>query len=256
MQRGTDRGRGRGGPERGRPFRGGPGGRGTPRGPAPGGRGRGGSFAPREQGGYVSRLALPSSPLIFCATPYSRHASIFAEGQPANIDARLADSAEDRLILSFKSLSLRQDAMPPRPDYGTKGWYSSRLYGLVRHDVYSGKSIKLRTNYFPICVPKGPLHEYDISISPSQGVSNRRVKRRIFQLAENTQDWAANGLKGRVAHDSSAKLIAADVLPQPLSITVPYYEEDDDHGDSDRGRKEYVLTINYIQPLETDGLQQ
>ena len=121
MQRGADRGRGRGGPERGRPFR--PGGRGVLRGPPPGGgRGRGGGgFLPREQGGYVSRLALPSSPVIFCATPYSPHASIFAEGQPANIDPRLADSAEDRLILSFKSLSLRQDAMPPRPDYGTKG---------------------------------------------------------------------------------------------------------------------------------------
>jgi len=123
MQRGADRGRGRAGPERGRPFRGaGPGSRGILRGPTPGGgRGRGGGFLPREQGGYVSRLALPSSPVIFCATPHSRHASIFAEGQPANIDPRLADSAEDRLILSFKSLSLRQDAMPPRPDYGTKG---------------------------------------------------------------------------------------------------------------------------------------
>ena len=122
MQRGTDRGRGRGGPDRGRPFRGGPG-RGTPRGgPAPGGgRGRGGGFVPREQGGYVSRLASPSLQDIFCITPHSRHASIFAEGQPASIDARLADSSEDRLILSFKSLSLRQDAMPPRPDYGTKG---------------------------------------------------------------------------------------------------------------------------------------
>ncbi len=64
MQRGTDRGRGRGGAERGRPIRGaGPGGRGAPRGGSvPGGgrgRGHGGGFAPREQGGYVSRLALP-----------------------------------------------------------------------------------------------------------------------------------------------------------------------------------------------------
>lgn len=48
-------------------------------------------------------------------------ASIFAEGQAAVIDSRLANSAEDRLISSFKSLSLRQDAMPPRPDYGIKG---------------------------------------------------------------------------------------------------------------------------------------
>jgi len=115
-----------------------------------------------------------------------------------------------------------------------------------------GKPIKLRTNFFPIRIPKGPLHEYDVSISP-QDVSNRRVRRRIFQLAENTQDWVANGLKGRIAHDSSAKLIAANILPQPLSITVLYYEEDDDR---DNGKKEYTLTIKYIHTLETDGLQQ
>lgn len=107
MQRGGDRGRGRGGPDRGRGFRGARGG------PSPGGRGRGGGFAPREQGGYV----IPT----FLCYPNTCLASIFAEGQPAPIDARLANSAEDRLILSFKSLSLRQDAMPPRPNFGTKG---------------------------------------------------------------------------------------------------------------------------------------
>jgi hypothetical protein len=123
MQRGTDRGRGRGLSERGRPIRGtGPGGRGASRGASvSGGRGRGGSFIPREQGGYVSRLPLPSSSIFTYAILYSYLASIFAEGQPAAIDPRLTDSAEDRLILSFKSLSLRQDAMPPRPDFGTKG---------------------------------------------------------------------------------------------------------------------------------------
>ena len=92
--RGQDRGRGVRGSS---PSRGNPGGdssyrgRGASRGFTGGGRGRGG---------------------------------IFAEGQPALIDSRLANSAEDQLILSFKSLSLRQDAMPPRPDYGTKGRYS------------------------------------------------------------------------------------------------------------------------------------
>jgi eukaryotic translation initiation factor 2C len=110
----------------------------------------------------------------------------------------------------------------------------------------------LRTNFFPIRIPKGPLHEYDVGISPKE-VSNRRVRRRIFQLAENSQDWVSNGLKGRVAHDSSAKLIAANILPQPLSITVRYYEEDDDQGN---GKKEFTLDINYARSLETVGLQQ
>lgn len=126
----------------------------------------------------------------------------------------------------------------------------------MRFDVYPGKPIKLRTNFFPIRVPKGPLHEYDVSISP-EGVSNRRVRRRIFQLAEGTQDWFSNGLKGRVAHDSSAKLIAANPLPQPLTITVTYLEDDDVQGSiKEQGKKEYTLTIKYTRPIETDGLQQ
>jgi hypothetical protein len=65
------------------------------------------------------------------SNPNSCLVSIFAEGQPANIDARLANSAEDRLILSFKSLSLRQDAMPPRPNYGTKGRYPLLFHRLI-----------------------------------------------------------------------------------------------------------------------------
>lgn len=121
--------------------------------------------------------------------------------------------------------------------------------------MHLGRPIKLRTNFFPIRVPKSPLHEYDISISPQQGLSSRRVKRRIFQLAENTHDWASNGLKDRVAHDSSAKMISANVLPQPLTINVPFFEEDD-KGGVEQEMKEYTLTLKYIQPIETDGLQQ
>jgi hypothetical protein len=132
--------------------------------------------------------------------------------------------------------------------------FQSFCSGLLGFDKYLGKPIKLRTNFFPIRVPKGPLQEYDVNISP-QATSNRRVKRRIFQLAEKTQDWASNGLKGCVSHDSSAKLIAAKLLPQPLTVTVPYFEEDDD-SNIEEITKEYTLTIKYIQPIETDSLQQ
>jgi eukaryotic translation initiation factor 2C len=95
MQRG---GRGRGGQERGRGVRG----------SSPGG----------DRGRWTSRGG-------FVPGGGRGRGGIFAEGQPAVIDSRLANSAEDRLILSFKDLSLRQDAMPPRPDYGTKGRYFS-----------------------------------------------------------------------------------------------------------------------------------
>ncbi|KAL4242774.1 argonaute family protein [Abortiporus biennis] len=217
------RGRGRGG---GGGFDRGRGGfdRGGDRGGFRGGRGRGGP--PRAQGG------------------------ILAEGQPAVIDARLTDNSQDQLVVSFQRLKLNDNDLPTRPDFGT-----------------IGTPIKLRTNFFPVKVPKGPLYEYDVVITPA--VSIRRVKRRIFQLAEATNDWAEAGMTRAVAHDHSSKLIAARLLPQPLEIKVPFTDEDGEAPAStaaqpkggkkggkkgDKKPREYVLTIKYIQDIETQSL--
>ncbi|KAI0080425.1 argonaute-like protein [Panus rudis PR-1116 ss-1] len=230
---GSDRGRGGGG--YGGSDRGGRGfdrgGRGFDRG---GGRGRGGP--PREQGG------------------------VFAAGQPANIDSRLANNSEDTLVASLRSLTIRDTDLPTRPGYGT-----------------IGRPVKLRTNFFPVKVPKGPLFEYDVTITPS--VNLRRVRTRIFHLAEQTDEWGQAGMTNAVAHDYASKLIAARKLPQPLEIRVPFTETDTappeeppspqqakapgkggkgGKGDGKKGKKtgpqEYVLTIKFIQELETASL--
>lgn len=160
---------------------------------------------------------------------------MFAPTQAANIDARLSDNSEQALVASFRNIRLERDDLPLRPDFGTKG-----------------RPIKLRANFFPVKVPKGPLHEYEVSISPSMNTAMRRVKRRIFQLAEQTSDWARNGLQGNVAHDHASKLIAAKKLVQPLKIKVPYYDEDEEGPKA--GGKEYMLTIEYARDIDTNGL--
>lgn len=96
------------------------------------------------------------------------------------------------------------------------------------------------------------MYEYDVAISPTAGTAIRRVKKRIFQLAEQTPAWAQFGLRGSVAHDHSSKLISAKSLPQPLVINVPFYDEDED-GPKPGGR-EYTLTITFIQTLDTESL--
>ena len=131
-------------------------------------------------------------------------------------------------------MRLERDDLPLRPGFGKEG-----------------REIKLRANFFPVKVPKGPLYEYDVSISPTAGTAIRRVKRRIFQLAEQTPDWASAGLRGVVAHDHSSKLISARQLP-PLSIRVPFYDEDEQGPQP--GGKEYTLTIEFIQTIDTSGL--
>ncbi|KAF9467172.1 argonaute-like protein [Collybia nuda] len=153
----------------------------------------------------------------------------------ANIDTRLTDSSDITLLNSFKNIKLGHDELPLRPDFGTQG-----------------KVIKLRANFFAVKVPKIPFFEYDVTISPAMGTANRRVKRRIFQLAEQTTDWTRNLLKGNVAHDHASKLIAAKQLPQPLVIRVPYFDEDEDGPKP--GGKEYTLTIEYARNVDTQSL--
>ncbi|KAI0685180.1 argonaute-like protein [Cytidiella melzeri] len=218
---GGDRGFDRGGYRGGGDFRGG---RGGDRGGFRGGRG-GGAPGPREQGG------------------------VFNPG-PAALDTRLQANSEDTLVQSLQSLRLNDNELPIRPGFGTLG-----------------TPIKLRTNFFPVKVPKGPLHEYDVKIAPA--VSIKRVKRRIFQLAEQTNDWGQAGMTGRVAHDHASKLISSFKLPQPLVIRITFSDEPDEAprqqpakpkgGKKDGGGKkptpkEYTLTIEYIQDLETQSL--
>ncbi|KAI0357820.1 Piwi-domain-containing protein [Trametes cingulata] len=215
--RGGDRGGFRGS-DRGGGFRGGPGDRGGFRG------GDRGGFRGGERGAYGGRGRGRGS------------GGVFAPNQPADIDARITDNSQDALIASFRSLRLSDNELPSRPGFGSVG-----------------QPIKLRANFFPIKVPKGPLYEYDVALNPA--ANNRRLKRRIFQLAEETTEWKAAGLTGKVAHDRSAKLISAVKLPQPLEINIAYTDEAD-NGDEQKKRepKQYLMKIRYIQPIETQGL--
>ncbi|PPR00949.1 hypothetical protein CVT24_000256 [Panaeolus cyanescens] len=211
--RGDFRGRGRGGPP-GRGGHPGGGGGGYPsRGGPPGDRGRGG-FPSRGRGSFDQ-------------------AGIHRPG-PVAVDARLQDGSENQLVAALKGLSIQSQDLPVKPAFGT-----------------AGRAIKLRSNFFGVKVGKGIVHEYDVSISPATAI--RRVKRRIFQLAEEGSEWSSYGLKGAVAHDHSAKLIAAKQLPQPLNIRVLFYDEDEP-GPTNKS-KEYTLSISYIQEIDLEGLK-
>ncbi|CDO74823.1 hypothetical protein BN946_scf184353.g4 [Trametes cinnabarina] len=163
--------------------------------------------------------------------------SVFAPDRPADIDTRITDKSQDALIEALKSLKLQSDEaeLPPRPNFGTVG-----------------RPIKLRTNFFPVRVPKGPLFEYDVALNPA--AANKRLKRRIFQLAEQTKEWKNTGMTGKVAHDHSSKLISAFKLPQPLEIKFMYTEEGEEDSQQKREPKEYTMNIRFIQPIEMQSL--
>jgi eukaryotic translation initiation factor 2C len=118
---------------------------------------------------------------------------------------------------------------------------------------------------------------YEASILPAAGSTSRRMKRRVWHLAEETPAWAQHGLKGKVAHDHAEKLVSVITLyvpylgapynaygmsmcsrscycsPQPLVIEVPFYEEDET-GPPATGGKTYTLTIKHSQDIDMSTL--
>ncbi|KAG6330100.1 hypothetical protein ID866_8990 [Astraeus odoratus] len=96
-------------------------------------------------------------------------------------------------------------------------------------------------------MPERPLYEYEVQITPNTGTS-RRMKRRIFQLAEKTDAWRGAGFSGTVAHDNSSRLLAPLKLEEPLTITLQYYE---DGGTPASGRKVYTLTVTFTKQVDT-----
>ena len=83
-------------------------------------------------------------------------------GSLADVDARLANNSGDQLVASLSSLTLSDTDHPLRPGFGVEG-----------------KVIKLRTNFFPVRVPKGPLYQYNVKITP-EGQSVNHVPLNVL----------------------------------------------------------------------------
>lgn len=150
----------------------------------------------------------------------------------------MADTSQDQLVSALKNLRLNDNELPSRPGFGTKG-----------------KPIKLRSNFFPLSLSptNATMYEYDVAITPAAGTAARRVKRRIFQLAELTTEWHG-GLRGVVAHDHASKVIASKQLSQPLSLAVRFYDEDE--AGPSAAATTYTLTFTFTQTIALAPLMQ
>lgn len=157
---------------------------------------------------------------------------IFAEGTRADIPPRLSDHSHTELIESFKSLTVSPER-PVRPGYGTLG-----------------TPITLRANFFPFTKLPKAIYDYVVEISPKTDIN--RLKIRIFELLERSPMCAPH--LPYIAHDHSQRLVSARQLPQPLDISIPFY---DDHEDGPRpGAKVYIVSIKFERKLDMSSLTQ
>lgn len=159
----------------------------------------------------------------------------FAAGQPAELDSRLSDSAQDSLVSAFDNLRVH-GRFPRRPSWGT-----------------TGTAVTLRSNHFAITYSNAKLYDYTVKIEPKPTI--RRIRRRIFQLVEDAPEFAP--FKNHVVHDSGGRLISSRPLPIPpngLDVVIRHYDEDE-QGPGPRSPL-YVVSIAYNTQLEPEHLNK
>lgn len=123
--------------------------------------------------------------------------------------------------------------MPLRPGWGT-----------------TGREVMLRANFFALRLPKKmQIYDYKVAISPKARLSGP-YKARIFELLESSPEIAPH--MGYIAHDRSERLVSARELPQPLELSLSYYEEGE-NGPRD-GAQVYTITIELGSQLNTSDI--
>ncbi|KAG8775710.1 hypothetical protein FRC12_001319 [Ceratobasidium sp. 428] len=207
-------------------------GRGAPRG-APGGYGRGGGDGARggRGGGGASRGdggARGGRGFDHGGRGGGRggrgRGGIFNAG-PATIDPRLTTHADDDLIASFKNLTVEENDLPRRPDFGK-----------------TGQEIKLRTNYFPVEYGNATIYDYEILVEPETGI--KRIMKRLLKLFMTAPEFAPYAASA--SHDNMRRLISLKKIPvtgvaQVFSLVVTFFEEDED-GPNERSR-DYRISL-------------
>ena len=117
-----------------------------------------------------------------------------------------------------------------------------------------GSPVTLRANFFPLKYPKNAaLYDYPIEISPPVKLEEKRTRKRLFALFEDSP--AVSPFLNGIAHDGAQRIIAVRALPSDFSpISINYYEE----GQTGPREDSKVYTISLLEPrlLKTSDLDK
>ena len=165
-------------------------------------------------------------------------------GREISAEMKAEIQKENILVGQFGDISRTAVRLPYRPSYGTKG-----------------KQLELRTNYFPIGLPRELiLHRYTIKVDARHDENgnelpapkNKKLKQIIRILLNHLE---SRSLKSPIATDFKSNLICSGKIPQDAwNPRIKYFHEGDNAPGKDP--QEYQLHIEELLPnLHISGLQ-
>jgi eukaryotic translation initiation factor 2C len=166
----------------------------------------------------------------------------------------------------------RSTSGPPAwPKQASQGDKANQMLGLhekvlvkLRHEVgirYErpirpgfgtlGEPVTLVANFFAMKITNPLIYMYHIKIEPTKNAKD--VQRRLLLLLKQTNNQAWQSVKTFVAFDGRETLVAAKELPQPMQISVSFFEEGQTPGSNS---PEYTVSIELVHKWELSKLKR
>ena len=167
---------------------------------------------------------------------------------PPSLDPNLEKKEEATMALRLKKVSTKPNNL---------GRVTRREYGK------KGLRVLLRTNYFKLEVPeKLVLYEYELKISPELDDKSSRLRKRIFELFDESEK--VKPFLKKIAHDKAKRLVALQRLPSDFSVDINYCEKgkkgsnEDEKGKkgSNEGEKVYTIKVEEKNTLSLSDMNQ
>ncbi|KAG1787368.1 ribonuclease H-like domain-containing protein [Suillus plorans] len=170
------------------------------------------------------------------AGPARRTSGLPASPQQASQGGEAAEllrSHEQALEKMRGEVGIRYDR-PIRPGFGTLG-----------------EPVTLVANFFAVKITKSLIYTYRVKVEPTRNAKD--VQRRLLLLLEQSNNQAWQSVKSCVAFDGRETLVSAEELPQPMQISVRFFEEGQTLGPN---LPEYTVSLELLRKFDISKLKQ
>ncbi|KAG2129585.1 ribonuclease H-like domain-containing protein [Suillus clintonianus] len=189
-------------------------------------RGRGG-----VQRGTVAQRGPAAGPARSTYGPPARPQQAGAP-QGGEVD-ELLRSHEQALDKRRREVGIRYER-PIRPGFGTLG-----------------DPVTLTANFFALKITNSLVNTYHVKVEPARNAKD--VQRRLLRLLEETDDQPWQSVKSFVAFDGRETLVSAKELPQPMQISVSFFEEGETPSPNS---PEYTVSFQLLRKWEMSELNK
>ncbi|KAG1761419.1 ribonuclease H-like domain-containing protein [Suillus occidentalis] len=140
---------------------------------------------------------------------------------------------EEALVELRREVGIRCER-PIRPGFGTLG-----------------EPVTLVANFFAVKITNPLIYTYHVKIEPIKNAKD--VQRRLLLLLEQTNNQAWQSVRTFVAFNGRETLVAAKELPQPMQISLSFFEEGQTSGPNS---PEYTVSIELVHKWELSKLKR